>query len=77
MYVFQVATPQVVAKIEQYKRDNPTIFAWEIREKLIAEGNVVDVGYGYRHVISFFWYSFNKHSNTSITFSILTKLPSV
>ncbi|VDO76817.1 unnamed protein product [Heligmosomoides polygyrus] len=34
---FQVATPQVVAKIEQYKRDNPTIFAWEIRERLISE----------------------------------------
>ncbi|GMT36301.1 hypothetical protein PFISCL1PPCAC_27598, partial [Pristionchus fissidentatus] len=34
----KVATPAVVAKIEQYKRDNPTIFAWEIREKLIAEG---------------------------------------
>ncbi|KAF1764843.1 hypothetical protein GCK72_004793 [Caenorhabditis remanei] len=33
----KVATPQVVAKIEQYKRDNPTIFAWEIREKLISE----------------------------------------
>ncbi|RCN28465.1 hypothetical protein ANCCAN_25792, partial [Ancylostoma caninum] len=34
----KVATPQVVAKIEQYKRDNPTIFAWEIRERLISEG---------------------------------------
>ncbi|KAI1718369.1 Paired box domain-containing protein [Ditylenchus destructor] len=33
----KVATPEVVAKIEQYKRDNPTIFAWEIREKLIDE----------------------------------------
>ncbi|KAE9549043.1 hypothetical protein FO519_007740 [Halicephalobus sp. NKZ332] len=33
----KVATPQVVAKIEQYKRDNPQIFAWEIREKLIKE----------------------------------------
>ncbi|RXG61106.1 Paired box protein Pax-8 [Armadillidium vulgare] len=33
----KVATPQVVNKIETYKRENPTIFAWEIREKLIAE----------------------------------------
>uniref|UniRef100_A0A0K0E4K5 Homeobox domain-containing protein n=1 Tax=Strongyloides stercoralis TaxID=6248 RepID=A0A0K0E4K5_STRER len=33
----KVATPHVVAKIEQYKMENPTIFAWEIREKLIAE----------------------------------------
>lgn len=28
----------MVAKIEQYKRENPTIFAWEIRERLISEG---------------------------------------
>jgi hypothetical protein len=33
----KVATPEVVAKIEGYKRENPTIFAWEIREKLIAD----------------------------------------
>ena len=33
----KVATPEVVSKIESYKRENPTIFAWEIREKLIAE----------------------------------------
>jgi hypothetical protein len=37
----KVATPEVVAKIESYKRENPTIFAWEIREKLIAEGEKV------------------------------------
>lgn len=35
--IMQVATPLVVAKIEQYKRDNPSIFAWEIRENLIDE----------------------------------------
>ena len=34
----KVATPEVVGKIEGYKHENPTIFAWEIREKLISEG---------------------------------------
>ncbi|CAL1525917.1 unnamed protein product [Lymnaea stagnalis] len=34
----KVATPTVVGKIEQYKSDNPTMFAWEIRDKLLAEG---------------------------------------
>lgn len=34
----KVATPLVVNKIETYKRENPTIFAWEIRERLISEG---------------------------------------
>jgi len=37
----KVATPAVVAKIEQYKRENPTIFAWEIRERLISEGKTI------------------------------------
>ena len=36
----KVATPGVVEKIEQYKRDNPTIFAWEIRDKLLSEGKL-------------------------------------
>ncbi|XP_030834810.1 paired box protein Pax-6 [Strongylocentrotus purpuratus] len=34
----KVATPAVVEKIESYKHENPTIFAWEIRDKLVADG---------------------------------------
>ena len=34
----KVATPGVVAKIEELKRDNPTMFAWEIRDRLLSEG---------------------------------------
>ncbi|CAL4179067.1 unnamed protein product, partial [Meganyctiphanes norvegica] len=38
----KVATPAVVNKIEQYKRENPTVFAWEIREKLIEDSVCVN-----------------------------------
>ena len=31
----RVATPEVEKKIEEYKKDNPGIFSWEIREQLI------------------------------------------
>ncbi|XP_018584236.1 paired box protein Pax-8-like isoform X1 [Scleropages formosus] len=34
----KVATPRVVEKIAEYKRQNPTMFAWEIRDRLLAEG---------------------------------------
>ncbi|KAK3738356.1 hypothetical protein QZH41_014341 [Actinostola sp. cb2023] len=34
----KVATPPVVSKILQYKQQNPTIFAWEIRDRLVEEG---------------------------------------
>ncbi|XP_046370169.1 paired box protein Pax-6-like [Haliotis rufescens] len=34
----KVATPGVVSKIEDLKRNNPTMFAWEIRDRLLAEG---------------------------------------
>ncbi|XP_067041313.1 paired box protein Pax-6-like [Acropora muricata] len=34
----KVATPPVVNKIVQYKQQNPTIFAWEIRDRLVEEG---------------------------------------
>ncbi|KAI6235078.1 hypothetical protein M3Y95_00013200 [Aphelenchoides besseyi] len=33
----RVATQSVCDKIEQYKREQPSIFAWEIRDKLINE----------------------------------------
>lgn len=33
-----MATPKVVNAITLYKLQNPTMFAWEIREKLIADG---------------------------------------
>ncbi|UYV76375.1 PAX6 [Cordylochernes scorpioides] len=34
----RVATPDVVAKVAQYKRECPSIFAWEIRDRLLSEG---------------------------------------
>jgi transposase len=38
----KVATPPVVEKIASYKRQNPTMFAWEIRDRLLAEGVCVN-----------------------------------
>jgi len=34
----KVATDGVVDQITKYKQDNPTMFAWEIRERLLADG---------------------------------------
>ena len=34
----KVATPGVVDAISHYKKDNPTMFAWEIRDRLLSEG---------------------------------------
>ncbi|XP_011696145.1 PREDICTED: protein gooseberry-like isoform X5 [Wasmannia auropunctata] len=34
----RVATPEVETRIEEYKRDNPGMFSWEIRDRLIKEG---------------------------------------
>lgn len=34
----QTASPEVDKKIEEYKRDNPGMFSWEIRDKLLKDG---------------------------------------
>ncbi|XP_026318112.1 paired box protein Pax-6-like isoform X2 [Hyposmocoma kahamanoa] len=34
----RVATAEVVSKIAQFKRECPSIFAWEIRDRLLSEG---------------------------------------
>ena len=34
---FQVATPLVVKKILGFKHENPSMFAWEIRDQLLAQ----------------------------------------
>ncbi|XP_031354171.1 protein gooseberry-neuro-like [Photinus pyralis] len=36
----RVATPEVENRIEQLKRQNPGIFSWEIRERLVKEADL-------------------------------------
>ena len=31
----RVATPEIENKIEDYKKENPGVFSWEIRDRLI------------------------------------------
>jgi hypothetical protein len=33
----QVATPTVVKKILRFKQENPSMFAWEIRDQLLSQ----------------------------------------
>ncbi|XP_043194112.1 protein gooseberry-like isoform X2 [Amphibalanus amphitrite] len=34
----RVATPEIENKIEEYKKENPGVFSWEIRDRLIKDG---------------------------------------
>jgi paired box protein 3/7 len=34
----RIATPEIENRIEEYKKENPGIFSWEIRDRLIKEG---------------------------------------
>ncbi|XP_033838245.1 paired box protein Pax-3a isoform X1 [Periophthalmus magnuspinnatus] len=34
----QITSPEVDKKIEEYKRENPGMFSWEIRDKLLKDG---------------------------------------
>ncbi|KAG7210954.1 hypothetical protein KM043_016328 [Ampulex compressa] len=42
----RVATPEVEARIEELKRDNPGIFSWEIRDKLMKRDKSCERGRG-------------------------------
>ncbi|XP_015110784.1 protein gooseberry-like [Diachasma alloeum] len=34
----RTATPEIASRIEEYKRENPRIFHWDVRDRLIKEG---------------------------------------
>jgi 'Paired box' domain len=34
----RIATPEVEQRIEDFKKENPGIFSWEIRDRLVKEG---------------------------------------
>ena len=34
----RLATPDIEVKIESYRKENPSIFSWEVRDRLIKEG---------------------------------------
>ncbi|KAF5405002.1 hypothetical protein PHET_01540 [Paragonimus heterotremus] len=57
----RVATNSVVAKIDVYKRECPSIFAWEIRDRLLQDGicnpeNIPSVGHDIFSVLIFPYY---------------------
>lgn len=65
----RVATAEVVNKISHYKRECPSIFAWEIRDRLLQEGactndNIPSVSSAFFSLyISFFFWKFSFELN--------------
>ncbi|KAL1424726.1 hypothetical protein MTO96_019872 [Rhipicephalus appendiculatus] len=58
----KVATPKVVDAIANYKKQNPTMFAWEIRDRLLADGvcdqdNIPSVSSINRQVQALYWFA--------------------
>lgn len=55
----RVATPEVEKKIDEYKQDNPGIFSWEIRDRLIkVRANSDQVSFGqFCSYCQFFFFS--------------------
>ena len=69
----RVATPGVVQRISEYKRECPSIFAWEIRDRLLSDGicnndNVPSVSINFSFVALNFAYSGMFHLCHSRTF---------
>ena len=34
----KLATPEIEKRVENYKHENPGVFSWEVRDRLIKEG---------------------------------------
>ena len=72
----KVATPPVVDAISKYKKENPTMFAWEIRDRLLTEGvcsqeNVPSVSSINRYVVL---NQNEKYENVPSLLSLCTKV---
>lgn len=67
----QVATPDVEKRIEEYKRENPGMFSWEIRDKLLKDGvcdrSTVPSGEASSGKLHFFLFLLTTSEHCSIT----------
>lgn len=74
----QVATPDVEKRIEEYKRDNPGMFSWEIRDKLLKDGvcdrSTVPSGEASSGKLHFFFFSLLR-ANTAASLVHITLNP--